>query len=726
MSSVYGASPATRFTLQPNFLSGGAQLQTTSLGLKAAVLAFLLIPAVLGLSAPPPVFATTVIPLSVEEMVELADHIAVIKVESTSTREIPGAIETIADLRVLRALKQDGKDPRDGRDGPQKAKSPGGKLGGMTMVVPGAPAFQPGETALLFLDDEGRVIGGPQGKLRVEGELVPQIGLTLDEVEALIARSLPEAASAAASAAAAAEAAAPVSTVAPAIASSTTGPTITGISPNSGSAGTGTLVTITGSGFGVTRVGGGVDFAYRYDTPVRATSIREWTPTRIVAEVPIGYVSSYPASAGSGYVTVVNSLGERSNGVWFDVTFGYGGIRWQGNNVSFRVNANTADTAFEGSLVDAAASAWSAAGGLALRNLGASAVTDNSRDGQNTLFWSSDLLPAGMLAQASYWTSNGIIYEADIVFNDYYNWGDGNSYSVYDVQSTALHELGHWLNLRDLYGNDREKVMFGQGIPGLQKRVLSAGDIAGLQWIYGAGTASPVTSTTSTTRTSTTSTTPVTPPTTSSPAPPSATTTSVPPTATTVQRPAPVPSPAPVFPDVSTQHEFYPAISYLAVAGVIGGYADGTFGPYNPVLRAQLAKMAVLGFDLDDTGDFLTQASFPDVPYNAVPYPFQFVERAARAGIISGYGNGYFGPFDRLTRIQLVRILVRAAGDELAAPPAGYDPGFSDVPPSDWGYVATAHFNGLVNGKSESIFDPYGTATRGHVAKVLYNTLTAD
>jgi len=712
-----------------HILTPEAPVHKVALGSKAAHPLIFLLLALLLAAQPAPVRATTVIQLSLGEMAELADHVVVAEVKSTSARQTHGrsAIETTADLRVRRTMKGPGR----GRSViPAVAKAPGGKLGGLTMVVPGSPSFQPGENALLFLDAEGRVIGGWQGKLRVEGERVPELGLTLEEVQAVVSGRDN------ANSAATVIPAGPN----PAAAASTAGPVIADITPDSGSAGTGTLVTITGSGFGTSWLGAGVDFTYRGSTPVRASAIREWTDARIVVEVPIGYVSNYPASAGSGYVSVVNSLGERSNGVWFDVTFGYGGIRWQGDSVSFRVNANTADTSLEASSVGAAASTWSAAGGFTFRNLGTSAVTDNSRDGQNSIFWSSTLLPAGMLAQASYWTSNGIIFEADIAFNDYYDWGTGSSYSIYDVQSTALHELGHWLNLRDLYGDDREKVLFGQGSPGTQKRVLSAGDIAGLQWIYGAGTAPPATSTTSTTSptsttvtTSTTSTTSIptvsttsTTSTTSSTAPPSATTTSIPPTSTTVPNPGPGPSPAPSFPDVSTQHEFYPAISYLAAAGVIGGYADGTFGPYNPVLRAQLAKMAVLGFDLDDTGDFLTQASFPDVPNNGAAYPFQFVERAARAGIISGYGNGYFGPFDRLTRIQLVRILVRAAGDELAAPPAGYDPGFSDVPPSDWGYVATAHFNGLVNGKSESIFDPYGTATRGHVAKILYNTLTAD
>ena len=64
--------------------------------------------------------------------------------------------------------------------------------------------------------------------------------------------------------------------------------------------------------------------------------------------------------------------------------------------------------------------------------------------------------------------------------------------------------------------------------------------------------------------------------------------------------------------------------------------------------------------------------------------------------------------------------MVRAAGDALADPPAGYTSGFGDVAAADEALVAKAKFNGLVNGKSAEVFDPYGTATRGQTSKVLW------
>ncbi len=180
------------------------------------------------------------------------------------------------------------------------------------------------------------------------------------------------------------------------------------------------------------------------------------------------------------------------------------------------------------------------------------------------------------------------------------------------------------------------------------------------------------------------------------------------------------------FSDVPPEHPFYPAVQALAERGVVQGYGDGSFGLNDPVLRAQLTKMAVLAFGLhSDPVDNLGDPTFTDVAYDGDAYPFDYVEEAAGAGLVLGYGNGLFGPSDPLLRVQLVRVVVRAAGASLAEPPSGYDPGFTDLAPEDRAVVAKAEFNGLVDGRSATIFDPYGTATRGHAAKVVFQALQA-
>ncbi|MGE0171570.1 MAG: matrixin family metalloprotease [Oligoflexales bacterium] len=95
----------------------------------------------------------------------------------------------------------------------------------------------------------------------------------------------------------------------------------------------------------------------------------------------------------------------------------------------------------------------------------------------------------------SYDTSNTKIATADIRFNEeYYLIGDSlktkasETKEVVDMQSLALHELGHLLGLahvgaeEDEYSIMRPSMFIGEG---LSNRTLSAGDIERIQKIYG-------------------------------------------------------------------------------------------------------------------------------------------------------------------------------------------------------------------------------------------------
>ena len=188
---------------------------------------------------------------------------------------------------------------------------------------------------------------------------------------------------------------------------------------------------------------------------------------------------------------------------------------------------------------------------------------------------------------------------------------------------------------------------------------------------------------------------------------------------------APDEAPSPfAFLDVPQDHELYPAVIYLAERGIIAGYGDGNFGPYDPILRAQVAKMLVLalgggwGYPYGNIPDFI------DVPNDGSPYPYSFVMTAARAGVVVGYTDGRFRPYKAITRMQLVRMVVRAASELLEEPPAGYDPGFADVTdPADRALLATAHYNGLIDGTAPGLFSPAEPATRGEAAYALYRML---
>ncbi len=202
-------------------------------------------------------------------------------------------------------------------------------------------------------------------------------------------------------------------------------PTIRSISPTSASAGTGSRVTITGSTFGTTPgATGSVNFFFDFGETIPGNII-SWSSTSIVAEVPVGEVDGYPGSAGSGPVTVTDSSGAKSAGKDFQVTFGYGQAKWSTPYAGFRINPNTPDTTSEKNLVDAAAATWSDSSAFVLNDTGLCSTTDYLNDGENDLFWSSTLLPDGVIAATVPVVSGSTITEVDMIFNDYYPWGDG-------------------------------------------------------------------------------------------------------------------------------------------------------------------------------------------------------------------------------------------------------------------------------------------------------------
>ena len=181
------------------------------------------------------------------------------------------------------------------------------------------------------------------------------------------------------------------------------------------------------------------------------------------------------------------------------------------------------------------------------------------------------------------------------------------------------------------------------------------------------------------------------PPATATP-PPASSATAVPPTATAAAptatgTPAATETPCPLsFSDVHATDYFYQPVLYLACNGVISGYADGTFRPYNNTTRAQMVKIVVLGFGLPITTPAAGGNTFADVP-TTFPF-FDVIETAAAGQIVSGYACGgpgepcdganrpYFRPYADVTRGQLAKIVVLTAGWAVQNP---VDAPFADV-----------------------------------------------
>jgi hypothetical protein len=181
----------------------------------------------------------------------------------------------------------------------------------------------------------------------------------------------------------------------------------------------------------------------------------------------------------------------------------------------------------------------------------------------------------------------------------------------------------------------------------------------------------------------------------------------------------PTVTPCPMnFSDVNPSDFFYVPVRYLYCAGVISGYADGTFRPFANATRGQMTKIIVLAFGIPIYTP--PTPTFIDVPPTHTFY--QYIETAAYEGIVSGYGDGTFRPFNDVTRGQLSKITVVAAGWPIINPPT---PTFSDVLPGSafYEYVETAFCHGIISGYSDGTFRPNNNATRGQISKIVYEAV---
>jgi hypothetical protein len=184
---------------------------------------------------------------------------------------------------------------------------------------------------------------------------------------------------------------------------------------------------------------------------------------------------------------------------------------------------------------------------------------------------------------------------------------------------------------------------------------------------------------------------------------------------------------------------FYAGVSWLYCRGAISGYGDNTYRPYSATTRGQTVKIVVLAYNIPIYAP--PTPTFRDVP---TTHPFYtYIETAVNNNnpIISGYNCGgpgepcpglYFRPGNLVTRGQLSKIIIVTAGWALLNPPTAH---FVDVPrgSSFYEHVETAYCHQVLVGYSCGgpgepcpgfYFRPGGNATRGQVAKMVYNAVS--
>ncbi|MEK0187028.1 DUF1565 domain-containing protein [Microcoleus anatoxicus] len=188
--------------------------------------------------------------------------------------------------------------------------------------------------------------------------------------------------------------------------------------------------------------------------------------------------------------------------------------------------------------------------------------------------------------------------------------------------------------------------------------------------------------------------------------------------------PAPTPTPTPggiKFSDIST-HWAKDFIERLTNMNIISGFPNGTFKPDQGLTRAQYAALLAKAFELAPRRD---ATNFKDVAADF--WAKAAIEKANRAGFLTGYPDTTFRPNQNLTRAQAVVSLVN--GLQLVGGNPNSLSVYSDrafIPSFATAQVATATERKMVvNYPARDRFSPARDITRGEISALIYQTLVA-
>jgi len=173
------------------------------------------------------------------------------------------------------------------------------------------------------------------------------------------------------------------------------------------------------------------------------------------------------------------------------------------------------------------------------------------------------------------------------------------------------------------------------------------------------------------------------------------------------------------FPDVPEGFFARDEINYLATAGIIAGYPDGTFKPAKNLTRAEMAKLLV-GLSGKQVDLAAYEKVFKDVNKNAWSTPYILL--AYKEGWLSGYPDKTFKPNRVLTRAEALVLIVKF--DKLKIPLFITRRTFPDLPETHWSseYVFAAKEAGWLNYLEGQEFKPNTGFTRMEAAHLLAKT----
>ncbi len=165
------------------------------------------------------------------------------------------------------------------------------------------------------------------------------------------------------------------------------------------------------------------------------------------------------------------------------------------------------------------------------------------------------------------------------------------------------------------------------------------------------------------------------------------------------------------------------AIQILTEKGVISGYPDGLAHPDDIITRGEFAALVARTMELPEPEESEVTLHFTDI---AGHWSEQDIEALIIAGIIQKDDFGTeFQPDQPITRMEMIRMLVRAIGKGEHDASCPCVTGFSDdgtLSEADKSSICTGKEYGIVDGYPDGTVKPDGEATRAEAFEMLVDT----
>jgi len=154
--------------------------------------------------------------------------------------------------------------------------------------------------------------------------------------------------------------------------------------------------------------------------------------------------------------------------------------------------------------------------------------------------------------------------------------------------------------------------------------------------------------------------------------------------------------------------------------GILSGYPDKSMRPQLEITRAEATVILIKSLGLEP----LNSKKYKFIDDDKLPsWAYGYIQRAVEEGIIKGYDDNSFRPTQKVSRSEIVTMIVRAFGLEQKP---GISVDFIDastIPKWSKDSVTSAVYLGIVKGYKDSTFMPYKNVTRAEAATMLENSI---